>query len=142
MSRLPMKTLFRSLALTSLMSSRWMLKPSIAIMGVIARSKSPFLDPDRNPLLNTLLRWTVYNHFCAGTNAREVMRSVADFKKLGFQGVILTHAKEILLEQTGESRAADGADYSPAAYKMVDMWKQYSLETLRMLQPGDFLALK
>lgn len=142
MARIPTKTLLRSLALTELMTQSWLLKPSIAFMGLIAGSKSPLLNPDMNPLLNRILRWTVYDHFCAGTNPAEVRRSIADTKHMGYQGVILNHAKEIILEKDDIRSAESSSDYSPQCYAMVDKWKQYALDGLKMLQPGDFLSLK
>ncbi|KAH6692310.1 carbapenem antibiotics biosynthesis protein card [Plectosphaerella plurivora] len=142
MARIPTKNLLRSLALTELMTQGWLLRPSIAFMGLIAGSRSAFLNPDKNPILNRLLRWTVYNHFCAGTNPREVRQSIAEHKQMGYQGVILNHAKEILLEHDDAKSAAPGADYSPAYYAMIAKWREYALNGLAMLQPGDFLSLK
>ncbi|POR32996.1 Putative proline oxidase [Tolypocladium paradoxum] len=142
LSRLPLKILLRSFIMTTLMSSQWLIRPSIAVLGAIHGTKSVLLNADKNRLLNSLLRWTVYDHFCAGTNHEEVRRSVAEFKKLGYQGIILAHAKEILLDPKDMARVKGTGEYSPACYDMVEQWKQCSIDTLRMLQPGDFLALK
>ncbi|KAK7703557.1 proline dehydrogenase [Botryosphaeria dothidea] len=143
MSRLPTKTLLRSLAMTSLMSSPWLLRSSIALLGTIGGSKSAVINPDKNPILNRLLRWTVYNHFCSGTNPQEVRKSVEDVKSMGYQGVILTHAKEIVLDEPQRALLAGaGSKHSSQCHGMVERWKQSSMDTLRMLGPGDFLALK
>lgn len=143
MSRLPTTVLLRSLTFTSLMSSRWLLKPSIAFLGAITGSKSALLNPDKNPLLNRLLKWTIYDQFCSGTNPREVQKSVATLKSIGYQGVILTHAKEIVLDEPQRTLTAGARPtHNSQCHEMVEKWKHSSMETLRMLGPGDFLALK
>jgi proline dehydrogenase len=143
LARLSNKNLTRSLILTSLMSSQWLMRPSIAALGFMANAKSALFHPDRNPILNKLLRWTVYDHFCAGVSRQEVRRTVAEYKRLGFQGIILTHAKEILLEHAdGHAAGTKEGVYGEAHYRLVEAWKNNSLDTLRMLNQGDFLALK
>ncbi|KOS40194.1 hypothetical protein ACN38_g8958 [Penicillium nordicum] len=113
-------------------------------MGVLATSKSALLNPDRNLPLNKFLRWTVYNHFCAGVNRKEVSKTVADIKKMGYQGVILGYSKEIVLDQEEmlSTDASGTSKYSEKCYQMIDEWKEGTLETLRMVGTGDFLAVK
>ncbi|KAJ5479818.1 hypothetical protein N7530_005327 [Penicillium desertorum] len=144
MARMPTKLLLRSLLLTSLMTSKLFLRPALALMGVIATSKSPLLNPDRNLPLNKILRWTVYNHFCAGVNREEVLKTVTEVKKMGFQGIILGYSKEIVLDHdemlsTDESGTSQ---YSDKCYQVIEDWKEGTLETLRMVGPGDFLGVK
>jgi len=144
MARLPTKLLLRSLILTSLMSSKLFLKPALAILHVVTNSKSAILDPDRNRILNKLLRWTVYNHFCAGTNQNEVAKTVAEIKKIGYQGVILGYSKEIVVDPN-EKLAHDesgSTTYSDKCYEIVEEWKKGTLQTLRMVGAGDYLAVK
>ncbi|RKK79070.1 hypothetical protein BFJ71_g16332 [Fusarium oxysporum] len=67
---------------------------------------------------------------------------MAEVKGLGYQSVILGHAKEVVLDpEAGEVYSGDHK-YGPACYRMVEEWKQSTLDTLRMLQPGDFLSVK
>lgn len=143
MARLPTKLLLRSLFITSLMTSKVFLQPSLSVLKALAISKSVLLNPDRNPLLNRLLRWTVYSHFCAGTNSKEVMQSVNKVKEMGYQGVILGYSKEIILDPH-DHPTTEGASkvYSPRCYEMIDEWKEGTLQTLRMIGPGDILAVK
>ncbi|OQE22717.1 hypothetical protein PENFLA_c012G07689 [Penicillium flavigenum] len=144
MARMPTKLLLRSLLLTSLMTSNLFLRPALALMGVIATSKSPLLNPDRNLPLNKILRWTVYNHFCAGVNREEVLKTVTEVKKMGFQGIILGYSKEIVLDHD-EMLSTDESgtfQYSDKCYQVIEDWKQGTLETLRMVGPGDFLGVK
>lgn len=144
MARLPTRFVFRSLVLTSLMSSKFFLKPALALLNLVAKSKSPILNPDRNPILNKILRLTVYDHFCAGTNRVEVSTTVSDIKKIGYQGVILGYSKEIVLDpnEKPERDETGSATYSDKHYEMVEEWKRGTLDTLSMVEPGDILAVK
>ncbi|KAJ5714709.1 Proline dehydrogenase [Penicillium malachiteum] len=144
MARLPTKLLLRSLILTSLMTSKIFLKPALATLNVLSKSDSAILNADRNPILNKLLRWTVYNHFCAGTNRQEVSKTVAQIKSIGYQGVILGYSREIVLDAE-EQLALDESGtttYSDKCYETVEEWKNGTLETLRMVGAGDLLAVK
>jgi proline dehydrogenase len=144
MARLPTRLLLRSLLLTSLMTSKLFMRPALALLSVLSTSKSVFLNPDRNLPLNKLLRWTVYNHFCAGANKKEVSQTVADIKKIGYQGVILGYSKESVLDYN-EMTSVDvsgTSHYSDKCYEMIEEWKRGTLETLNMVGPGDFLAAK
>lgn len=144
MARLPTRFVLRSLVLTSLMSSKLFLKPALALLNIVAKSQSPILNPDRNPILNKILRLAVYNHFCAGTNRTEVSKTVAEIKKIGYQGVILGYSKEIVLDPN-EKLARDetgSTSYSDKCYEMVEEWKHGTLDTLSMVERGDILAVK
>ena len=144
MARIPTRILLRSLILTSLMTSKVFLKPALATLNTLSHSRSSFLNADRNPVLNKILRWTVFNHFCAGTNREEVSRTVADVKKIGYQGVILGYSREIVLDPNERVTQDEVGTptYSDKCYEIVDEWKNGTLETLRMIGAGDFLAVK
>ncbi|KAE8416469.1 FAD-linked oxidoreductase-like protein [Aspergillus pseudocaelatus] len=143
MARLSTPVLLRSLVMTSLMSSKILMRPALTILSVIATSRLPFLNADRNSILNRALRLTVYDHFCAGTNHAEVSKTIADTKRIGYQGVILGYSKETVLNPNDQSSTDSiSAKYSDRCYEMVEEWKEGTLTTLRMLEPGDFLAVK
>ncbi|KAF7547997.1 hypothetical protein G7Z17_g7336 [Cylindrodendrum hubeiense] len=144
LSKLPAKTLLRSALLTTVMSKPWLLRPSLAIMELVVNSKSALLNADKNPVLNRLLRWAVYNHFCAGTTCKEGSDAVRDTKKLGYHGVILGYAREVVLDpiEALDHIPSDGAKYGPKHYEIIDEWKKGNVETLDMLDAGDFLAVK
>ncbi|WAO90168.1 Hypothetical protein NCS54_00758500 [Fusarium falciforme] len=142
LSRLSNKTLLRSLVLTSLMSKNWLMRPSLAVIDAMTKSKSALLNPDRNPVLNRVLRWTIYNHFCAGSTKAQVARSMAELRRLGYQGVILGFAKEVVLDPAEGAVHSGDAKYGPACYRMIHEWKEANLETIRMLSPNDFLSVK
>lgn len=144
MARLPTRLVLRSLILTSLMSSKLFLKPALALLNIVAKSKSPILNPDRNLILNKILRLTVYDHFCAGTNRAEVSKTVAEIKNMGYQGVILGYSKEIVLDPN-EKLAHDesgSTTYSDKCYETVEEWKRDTLDTLSMVESGDILGVK
>lgn len=130
------------------MTSKIFLRPSLALLDTLASSKSAFLNPDRNPFLNRLVRWTLYNHFCPGTNRAEVVRTVNQIKEMGYQGVILGYSKEVVLPHSKTNQndihetTGTAKDYPPQYYEVIEEWKRGTLETLHMVGPGDFLALK
>ena len=75
--------------------------------------------------MNKLLRWTVYNHFCAGVTYREVIQSVKEIKDIGYQGVILGYVKEAVLDTdevaiNTNPTAAGGQQYDPTCYEMIE----------------------
>ncbi|KAK7425681.1 hypothetical protein QQZ08_007779 [Neonectria magnoliae] len=126
------------------MSKSWLLRPSLAIMALLTKSNSALLNADKNPVLNRVLRWAIYNHFCAGTNSREVSKAVEDVKRLGYHGIILGYAKEVVLDpvEALEHTSSGDAKYGAMHYEVIDEWKRGNLETLEMLGSGDFIALK
>ncbi|KAJ5488596.1 hypothetical protein N7539_003486 [Penicillium diatomitis] len=144
MSRLPTARLIRSLILTSLMSSKLFLRPALGLLKLVTHSKSGVFDPDRNWILNKFLRWTVYDHFCAGTNRNEVAKTIARVKSMGFQGVILGYSKEIVIDPDIPTSTHDInlALHSSQDDRAIEEWKDKTLETLRMVGSGDFLAMK
>ncbi|KAJ0341756.1 hypothetical protein COL922a_001850 [Colletotrichum nupharicola] len=125
LSRLPTKTLLRSLLLTALMRRGWISRPSLAALDYITKSKNTLLNPDKNPALNKLLRWTIYNHFAAGTCHQEVVRSAAETKSIGYHGVIMGYAKEFVLENPSVSQSVEVDNgYLQCHYRVVEDWKQ------------------
>lgn len=98
LSLLPFHVLIRSYLIAALSSSPRLLTPSLGLLSLLARSQSPFLNPDRNPVLRYVLRKTIYAHFCAGETLKDVRITVSGLKEAGFKGVILAHAREIVPE--------------------------------------------
>ncbi|EAW12236.1 putative proline oxidase Put1 [Aspergillus clavatus NRRL 1] len=140
---LPTGTLLRSLLFTSIMSSP-LLDPCLSIMKSVVNSKSPILSPSKNPVINYILRKTIYNHFCAGTNETEVRKTVQDTKALGFKGVILGYARESIAKTDGDSHTQFRVVKSQRVKEdqAVEEWKQGNLRTLSMIGAGDFLGIK
>ena len=63
-------------------------------------------------------------------------KTVDGLKKMGYQGVILGYAKEVVLE--GQSKVTEQADPT----EEISAWKHGTLETVRLAAKGDYVALK
>ncbi|KAI5923948.1 FAD-linked oxidoreductase [Camillea tinctor] len=145
LSVLPLPTILRTLATTTISSSPILLPPSLAIMSLLAHSENALVNPDKNPLLRWFMKQTFYAQFCAGENAVEVRRTVDGLKQIGFTGVILGYAKEVVLNKSQErdlSGCAEGAEAEECIRNEITPWANGTLETVRLAQPGDFVALK
>lgn len=146
LSILPLRTVLRSLAVTTVSSSPLLLPPSLALMNVLAHTTQPLLNPDRNPLLKKIIKSTFYAQFCAGENADEVRATLARMKGLGFSGVLLGYAPEIVLTdreiedllKTG----LQGEELEAWVRNEVVPWSKGVLETIRLAEEGDFVGLK
>lgn len=141
LSLLPLSFLLRSYLIASLSSSPHLITPSLRLLSIIANPPSPFLDPDRNPLLRHVLRKTLYAHFCAGENSDEVRKTFFVLKGLGYSGVILNHGREITSEDD-EMLKVGSSDLDLATQEDVENWKRSNLETVRLVEEGGFVALK
>ena len=139
LSLLPFGTLLRSYLISFLSTTPSLLNPSLSILAALAYTKSPILNPDRNPILKYVLKHTVYTQFCAGETPAEVKRTIDGLKELGCAGVMLGYAKEVVI-RGGEIQAVC-VDKETAASE-VRPWRQGTLDTVRLAGEGDFLALK
>ncbi|KAK2810836.1 hypothetical protein FQN50_002659 [Emmonsiellopsis sp. PD_5] len=147
LSIFPLSKILRSLCVTTISSSPILFTPSLTILSIVAGSKSPLLSPDHNPILKTILRQTLYAQFCAGETPAEVKVSINSLKKLGFRGVILGYAKEIVMdekeiESLGQEASANDEKSLAAAHADISAWKQGTLATVDLADAGDFVAIK
>ncbi|KAM0463348.1 hypothetical protein ACHAO4_000061 [Trichoderma viride] len=145
LSVLPLSMILRSLATTVVSSSPILLPPSLRIMVALAHAKNPVLNPDKNPLLRFFLKKSFYAQFCAGENGAEVRATVSRLKDIGFTGVILGYAKEVVLESSDAkdmAKANLGEETARDIEKEINPWRDGTLETVRLAEPGDFVALK
>ncbi|KAJ9356773.1 proline oxidase PrnD [Paecilomyces variotii] len=134
---LPLSTVLRSLLILSISSSPILLKPCIRALSALAHPKTPVLDVAKNPALNWIIKNTIYKQFNAGENKVEVQRSIQEMKSLGYRGVLLGYAREVLAGENGGNLVDE-----KAAREEVDTWLQGTLQTVDMAQEGDFVALK
>jgi proline dehydrogenase len=111
-------------------------------MTYVAKSKSAILNPDQNRLLGVLMRTLFYNHFCAGKNDAEVKKTVTAMKNMGFKGVILGYAKEVLVDPAASREEVAASGLAEPKDKAIDEWREGNLRTLPMIGSGDFLAIK
>lgn len=137
LAKLPLSSVLRSLLVLSVSSSTLLLKPCIYTLSLLAHPRNAFCDVAKNPLLNTLIKHTIYKQFNAGENKLEVQESINKIKALGCRGVLLGYAREVLI---GEN---DDASYdAKAALADIQFWIDGTMQTVDMAQPGDFVALK
>lgn len=136
--------ILRSLCTSTVSSSPLLLAWSLRILAALAHSRNPLLGPEHNPLLRYLLKISLYTQFCAGENASEVRSTIAQLKAVGFTGVILAYAKESSLEVPADSPEStqQGEETQSTIDKEIVPWAQSTLETVRMAEPGDFVAFK
>lgn len=115
-------------------------------MSLLAHTTSPILNPDHNPLLRSLIKNTFYAQFCAGETAPEVRNTIARLKGLGFSGVILGFAREVVLTEAQTKELAscglEGEVADECVRNEVLPWKEGTLETVRLANEGDYVALK
>ena len=152
LSLLPLSTLLRSWAITGVSSYPVLLTPALKLMSLIAHSSSPFLNPDRNPIIHFLLKKTFYAQFCAGETTKEVQSTAQGLRNMGFRGIILAYGKEIVLEKGEKTKLlSKSAIYSIKPCSLEDQarvsrdvaaWKSGTLATVNMTEEGDFVALK
>lgn len=145
LSVLPLQMILRSLGTTLISSSPMLLGPSLKLMAMLAHSSNPILNPDSNPILRFFLKNTFYAQFCAGENAAEVRATISNLKKIGFNGVILGYAKEVVLPENDAqsmASAAVGIETPEIIENEINPWTHGTLETVSLAEPGDFVALK
>lgn len=114
-------------------------------MSTLAHSKAAFLSPDTNPVLRFFLKHTFYKQFCAGENDREVRYTIDSLKSLGYKGVILGYAREVVMDESQASGLESCGDYSKVEACIrneITPWAKGTLETVRLASPEDFVALK
>jgi len=145
LSCLPFSTLARSYIITAVSSYPLLLRPSLFVLTFLAHATSPIFNPDRNPVLRYALKKTFYAQFCAGETADEVHKTIAGLKRMGYKGVILGHAKEVVLteeEVDGLDASKDTAEQARANAADIALWKQNTVDTIALADQDDFVALK
>ena len=145
---MPLQMLVRSLFIATISSKKYLLIPSLKLLSFFAKpGRSYLFNVDRNPVLHAVLKKTFYNQFCAGENQQETRACCKSLTDLGFKGVILTYAKEMVFdhttsaatlhaEQTKIAEAGSGID------PVTEEWRVGTLATVDMINKGDILALK
>lgn len=151
LSVMPTSMLLRSLFVATVSSNRFLLIPSLSLLSFFSKPGRSFLfNVDRNPLLRGILKRTFYKQFCAGESEKETRVCVKQLKDLGFRGVILTYAKEIVFDhKTRQSHHL--ANKTPGSVKEgmqttkdadIEAWRSGTLKTVDMMDGDDILAVK
>ncbi|KAG8627567.1 hypothetical protein KVT40_005050 [Elsinoe batatas] len=128
---LPLSQVLRTYLITSVSSSPTLLAASQNVLTRLLSSSTWLTDVERNPLINLALRETFYKQFCAGEDKPSARECMQQLQKIGYHGVILEYALEVLKDAKD---ADEGKD--------VEVWRQGLLETIDMARPGDFVGLK
>ncbi|KAM0438589.1 hypothetical protein ACHAPT_001341 [Fusarium lateritium] len=144
LKRLPTGTLLRNIILGKLFTVPLLMNTGVAAINLMAETKNPILDPDRNPILRRIMRFAIYDHFCSGITQQETIGGIAKIKAMGLTGVILNHAKEVTVDKDpmrgkGEVNAAVA---SKEDEDNVADWLDRNLKTIEMLGKDDFVGLK
>lgn len=150
LAALPHGNLLRSLFIAGVSSKKILLIPCLKILSFLSQpGRGYLLNVDKNPLIHAILKKTFYNQFCAGETARETRQCVRRLKDLGFSGVILTYARETVFDHRSDRAALKGAPEPKRAVdpdvvfcKHIDEWRNGTLETMKLIEDGDYLALK
>ncbi|KAF2716170.1 FAD-linked oxidoreductase [Polychaeton citri CBS 116435] len=149
-SLLPTPMLVRSLLVSTISSNKVLLPAILKLLNTLATSQMWLFDVKRNIILRTILKRTFYQHFCAGENEREVKNTIKNIKDMGFKGVILTYAREIVVDATEEEKGSGTVQFPPkttgrAAISFnpnIESWRSGVMETVEMVSENDILALK
>jgi proline dehydrogenase len=139
---MPTPVLLRSLLVTSVLSSPRLVSMTLPLMKRITHSKSWLLNSDGNPLLHTIVRKLLYDHFCAGENDVEVKNTIAMTKAMDYECVILGYAKEPIVRKNANGTEVARTVDAEASNEAIKSWRNGNLRTLSMLGSGDFLAVK
>jgi hypothetical protein len=153
LSRMPTGMFLRSLLISTISSNRILLHPALSILSFISKPNRGFLlNPDKNPLLHLILKKTFYEQFCAGEDGIATKATMQRFKELGFHGVILTYARETVFDSKtnmdyGQGMNTDDVELQKKSNKdnfdvNIDDWTKGTLETVNLIEEGDYLALK
>lgn len=147
LSIVPASTLLRSLLIATISSHSFLLSPSLSVLSFLSKPRAnPLLDVNRNPLLHYLLKKTFYKQFCAGETGAETKATVQSLKDLGFNGVILTYARETVFDHNantghtlGFAARKEGEDQFCFS---IETWRKGTLDTVDLIGERDYLAVK
>ncbi|KAL4943228.1 hypothetical protein BDV06DRAFT_221470 [Aspergillus oleicola] len=149
LSALPTPVLLRSLLISTISSKPYLLLPSLNALSFLCKPRAgPLLSVDRNPILHALLKSTFYKQFCAGETHDEVRATIKQLADMGFQGTIMTYAKETVFDSktntsTGLGIASnENAKEGEAFCQQIEAWRKGTVETIELLSENDYLALK
>ncbi|KAL4818803.1 FAD-linked oxidoreductase-like protein [Aspergillus spinulosporus] len=158
LSVLPTPVLLRSLLIATISSKPYLLLPSLSALSFLCKPRAgPLFNVDRNPILHFILKTTFYRQFCAGETPDEVRTTIRQLADMGFQGTIMTYAKETVFDaktktltslgvntkgpgkpEDNEPTAAGGETFCPH----IEAWRKGTVETIELLGANDYLALK
>jgi proline dehydrogenase len=142
LSILPLQNLVRSYLITAVSSSPILLYASLGALKFLAHSQSPFFNPDRNPILHSLIKRTIYAQFCAGETTEEVDETISKLKRMGYRGVMLGYAQEVCMGKNQAEILSRKVTVDGLNADEISSWTSGTLATVKMAQKGDFVSVK
>ncbi|KAJ4988788.1 proline oxidase [Stagonosporopsis vannaccii] len=151
LSAMPLPMFLRSLLVATISSRKWLLVPSLHILDFFSKSHRAWVfNLEKNPVLNAIIKKSFYDQFCAGTTPAETRTCVKALKDLGFRGVILTYAQEMVFDHKSGSGFSPGAAAEEAKEdgtgikvdNVIESWRAGTVGTIDLIQEGDILAIK
>jgi hypothetical protein len=130
---LPLSSIIRTYTITTVAASPILMSFTSSILHRMLNSKSVIFNVDRNPILHWLLKKTFYAQFCAGENKAEVQKLIKDVEAVGYSGIALEYAMEVLEDEDGHA-----VDESSG----IQSWKNGVMETIELSKEDSFLAFK
>lgn len=92
------------------------------------------------------MRQTVYRHFCGGETPNETKATMANMRRLGFRGTIITLATETLYDYekglVHELGVASGKGVVGNICPAIEAWRRRTLGAVELLGEDDQLAIK
>lgn len=150
LAALPTSVLLRSLLVATISSKPYLLLPSLKALSFFCKPrKGALFNVDRNPILHGILKATFYKQFCAGETPDEVRRTIQQLNGMGFQGTIMTYAKETVFDHKTQTSVGLGIEKdNPDAERgvlfcqQIEAWRKGTIDTIDTLGENDYLALK
>lgn len=136
--KLPLSQLIRTHLVMSISSSPRLLDCITWVINRMLASRTAVFDPDRNRLLRWVFQQTFYRQFCAGENKQQVQRTISELQDVGYDGVVLEYASEVLDEHTQASTGRTTAQ----DVESIKKWRTDVITTVEMAGSGDCVALK
>lgn len=151
LSVMPLPMFLRSLLVATISSKKWLLIPSLHLLDFFAKPNRTWVfNLEKNPVLKAIIKKSFYNQFCAGTTPTETKACVRALKSMGFRGVILTYAQEMVFDsKNGKGHspgtAAEESKKEGAGIKIdsvIESWRAGTVGTIDLIEEGDILAIK
>ncbi|KAF1359908.1 FAD-linked oxidoreductase [Lizonia empirigonia] len=148
---MPLAMFLRSFIVATISSKKWLLVPSLHVLEFFSKPDRTWIfNLEKNPVLKAIIKKSFYDHFCAGTTPTETKVCVKALKALGFRGVILTYAQEIVFDHksgnghNSGSVAEETRKEAPGVKldNVIESWKAGTLGTIDLIEEGDILAIK
>ena len=151
LSAMPLQMFLRSLIVATVSSKKWLLIPSLRLLDFFSKPNRTWVfNLEKNPILKTVIKKSFYDQFCAGTTPAETKACVKALKNIGFRGVILTYAQEMVFDSKSGKGYSPGVTAEESKEKaagikidnVIESWRVGTVGTIDLIEEGDILAIK